>query len=126
MAWIRCAGERDERDRAVDTAVEAGRHTLPVGVRVRGDRCRTTLDVFAEWSEALGFSGYFGHNWDTFEDAMFAVARSTPLTIVLHDAARLLTDEPPRQPSTLLDILTGVSGRPADPHPPPLSNGLVT
>ncbi|TQE26439.1 barnase inhibitor [Streptomyces ipomoeae] len=87
----------------------------PAAVDILGSRCRTTLDVFAEWSKALGFPGYFMHNWDSFEDCMFAVTRSAPLTVVIRDAAHLLADEPPRQLSTLLDILTGVTGRPANP-----------
>ncbi|MGW3654018.1 barstar family protein [Streptomyces sp. NPDC000878] len=76
------------------------------GPEVRGSRCRTTLDLFAEWAEALGFPDYFGHNWDAFEECLFTVS---PLTVVVRDADQLLVDEDPRQLATLLAIVDTVS-----------------
>ncbi|WP_053754657.1 barstar family protein [Streptomyces sp. MMG1533] len=102
----------------LSSAPEAARSAA---YEIRGSLCLTTLGVFAEWAGTLGFPGYFGYNWDAFEDCMFTVARPgprgpdgeprAPLTIVVRDAAGLLADEPPRQLATLLDVLSDVAGR---------------
>ncbi|MDO0933901.1 barstar family protein [Streptomyces sp. DG2A-72] len=78
------------------------------GPEVRGGRCRTLIDLFAVWSEALGFPDYFGHNWDAFEECLFSVVESGPVTVVVHDADQLLADEDPRQLSTFLAIVDAV------------------
>lgn len=78
---------------------------------IRGDRCRTTLDLFAEWAGALGFPDYFGHNWDAFEECLFTVteAAAGPLTVLVRNADLLLVDEDPRQLATFLGIVDTVS-----------------
>ncbi|GAA3804789.1 hypothetical protein GCM10022403_043380 [Streptomyces coacervatus] len=77
---------------------------------IRGTHARTTVDLFAEWSAALGFPDWFGHNWDAFEECLRTVTapdESGPVTLVLRNAALLLEDEDPRQLGILLDILDG-------------------
>jgi RNAse (barnase) inhibitor barstar len=77
---------------------------------IRGNRCRTTLDLFAEWAEALGFPDYFGHNWDAFEECLFTVTEAAgPLTVLVKDADLLLVDEDPRQLATFLGIVDTVT-----------------
>ncbi|MET9817180.1 MULTISPECIES: barstar family protein [unclassified Streptomyces] len=78
---------------------------------IRGNRCRTTLDLFAEWAEALGFPDWFGHNWDAFEECLFTVteAAAGPLTVLVRDADVLLVDEDPRQLATFLGIVDAVA-----------------
>ncbi|MES5824647.1 barstar family protein [Streptomyces sp. RG80] len=73
---------------------------------VRGSRCRTKSDLFAEWAEAMGFPDYFSHNWDSFEDCLLTVAESDgPVTVVVQDGGQLLADEDPRQLATFLAII---------------------
>lgn len=89
---------------------------------VRGNRCRTTRDLFAEWAVALGFPDHFGHNWDAFEDCLLTVADSgDPVTVVVRDSGQLLADEDPRQLATFLAIIdtacqTGSFTLKADPE----------
>ncbi|MEU6348104.1 barstar family protein [Streptomyces sp. NPDC047072] len=73
---------------------------------IRGSRCRTTVDLFAEWAQVLGFPDYFGHNWDAFEECLLTVG---PLTVLVRDAGQLLADEEPRQLATFLAIVDTVS-----------------
>ncbi|MFD9065365.1 barstar family protein [Kitasatospora purpeofusca] len=94
----------------------AGFATAPDRLRlVRGANCRTRAALFAEWARALSFPGYFGHNWDAFEEclndallppgAAAAGAADTRLLVLVTDADALLADEPPAQLALLLDIL---------------------
>ncbi|MFF7587183.1 barstar family protein [Kitasatospora purpeofusca] len=103
---------------------------------VRGANCRTRAALFAEWARALSFPGYFGHNWDAFEECLAdallppgtdaneatgatgapgaAGATAPPrLLVLLTDADALLADEPPAQLALLLSILDAVGDRPA-------------
>ncbi len=79
---------------------------------VRGANCRTRAALFTEWARALSFPGYFGHNWDAFEeclnDALLppgSEASATRLLVLVTDADALLADEPPAQLALLLGIL---------------------
>ncbi|MCX4753116.1 barstar family protein [Kitasatospora purpeofusca] len=82
---------------------------------VRGANCRTRADLFTEWARALSFPGYFGHNWDAFEECLndallppgseAAGAAATRLLVLVTDADALLADEPPAQLALLLGIL---------------------
>ncbi|WP_037885640.1 barstar family protein [Streptomyces sp. NRRL S-646] len=83
--------------------------TVPASAKeILGTRCRTTIDLFAEWASVLGFPTWFGHNWNAFEDCLRTVTDgSGPATIVLRNAAFLLEDESPRELSVFLDILAG-------------------
>ncbi|MFD8321970.1 barstar family protein [Kitasatospora purpeofusca] len=86
---------------------------------VRGANCRSRAALFAEWARALSFPGYFGHNWDAFEEclndailppgAAAAGAADTRLLVLVTDADALLADEPPAQLALLLDILDAVA-----------------
>lgn len=85
--------------------------TAPASAKeIRGTRCRTSVDLFAEWAATLGFPDWFGHNWDAFEECLLTVTRpdeSGSVTLVLRNAALLLADEDPGQLRVLLDILDG-------------------
>ncbi|MFJ4792978.1 barstar family protein [Kitasatospora purpeofusca] len=98
----------------------AGFATAPDRLRlVRGANCRTRAALFAEWARALSFPGYFGHNWDAFEEclndallppgAAAAGAADTRLLVLVTDADALLADESPAQLALLLDILDAVA-----------------
>ncbi|MFC5668106.1 barstar family protein [Kitasatospora misakiensis] len=85
-----------------------GTHRLRL---VQGANCRTTAALFAEWAGALAFPGYFGHNWDAFEECLNDALHppgtdsAAPLLVLVADADALLADEPPRQLTTFLSIL---------------------
>ncbi|MHC5903631.1 barstar family protein [Streptomyces sp. S6] len=83
--------------------------TVPASAKeILGTRCRTNIDLFAEWAAVLDFPAWFGHNWTAFEDCLRTVTEADeygPVTIVLRNAALVLEDEGPRELSTLLDIL---------------------
>ncbi|MEK2494121.1 barstar family protein [Kitasatospora purpeofusca] len=97
----------------------AGFATAPDRLRlVRGANCRTRAALFAEWARALSFPGYFGHNWDAFEECLndallppgavaagAAGATAPRLLVLVTDADALLADEPPAQLALLLGIL---------------------
>ncbi|MFE7564799.1 barstar family protein [Kitasatospora sp. NPDC057500] len=85
-----------------------GTHRLRL---VHGDRCRTRAALFAEWAESLAFPGYFGHNWDAFEECLRdalhppGVETTTRLLVLVAEADALLADEPSDQLTVLLAIL---------------------
>lgn len=64
---------------------------------VRGTRCRTTEKLFDEFSAALQFPPYFGHNWDAFDECLHDLGdwmtHAETLTIVLSESAELLSLE---------------------------------
>src|SRR6266571_4182253 len=64
-----------------------------------GRRCRTKRSLFEEWSTALEFPAYFGHNWDAFNDCFRdLVDRSAPVSPVvlrIDHAAAVLADADP-------------------------------
>jgi len=72
-----------------------------------GAACRTRAGLFAEFARALRFPAYFGHNWDALTDCLRDAA---PELLYVSDAGQLLTDEPPAQLTTLLDVLGGLRG----------------
>ncbi|UYN83847.1 MAG: barstar family protein [Microcella sp.] len=68
----------------------------PDEVRViRGSRCRTVQDLFNEFSAALQFPLYFGHNWDAFDECMRDLGEwmigTKTLTIVIVESTELLS-----------------------------------
>ncbi|MFB6893463.1 barstar family protein [Kitasatospora sp. NPDC056327] len=91
---------------------------------VRGVNCRTAPALFTEWAHALSFPGYFGRNWDAFEECLNDVLHppgtgpAVPLLVLVTDADALLADEPPHQLATLLAVLdTSAAATPADDPP---------
>jgi hypothetical protein len=59
----------------IDDAILRFRYHAPerndVAVCVtRGYHCQTKTDLFDEWSAALRFPYYFGHNWDAFHECI--------------------------------------------------------
>ncbi|WP_406113525.1 barstar family protein [Kitasatospora purpeofusca] len=85
---------------------------------VRGANCRTRAALFTEWAWALSFPGYFGHNWDAFEECLNDAllppgtgSAATGLLLLVADADALLADEPPAQLALLLDILDAAPDR---------------
>ncbi|MBV6703304.1 barstar family protein [Kitasatospora aureofaciens] len=95
----------------------AGLAATPAGdvrrVAVDGQRCRTKADLLTTWAQALAFPGYFGHNWDAFEECLGDVLHpagdpdrpSARLLVVVTDADALLADAPGAELTTLLRIL---------------------
>ncbi|WP_329218414.1 barstar family protein [Streptomyces sp. NBC_01485] len=89
---------------------------LPTRGEVRGSRCRTSQDLFAEWAAGLGFPDHFGHNWNAFldclRDTVPPVAPTSPgdraappTAVVVREAGDLLTDEPDNALTVLALIL---------------------
>lgn len=74
-------------------------HLLPPDeVRlVRGAQCKTRAGLFNEFSAALQFPWYFGHNWDAFDECLHDVGEwmieAKSLTVVISESSMLLTDE---------------------------------
>ncbi|MEV6976730.1 barstar family protein [Kitasatospora sp. NPDC093806] len=88
---------------------------------VRGDHCRTKPALFAEWARALSFPGYFGHNWDAFEECLTdtlhppGATAPTRLLVLVTATEALLADEPPAQLALLLAILDTAATPAPDP-----------
>lgn len=89
---------------------------------VAGDRCRDAQSLFAEWSVALRFPDYFGHNWNALEECMNDLPDWLPAyryVIVVKDADTLLSACPEaerrRLMAILLDILEKAAARYAEP-----------
>ena len=77
---------------------------------VRARRCLTKQTLFHEWAAALQFPGYFGDNWDAFEECL-SEREWLPgdvHVVVLTEAHRILEDQPAERP-TLFGILRSVA-----------------
>lgn len=67
---------------------------------VRGTRCQTTKDLFNEFSAALQFPWYFGHNWDAFDECLHDLGEWMTnvgtLTVVIAESSEVLSLEKSR------------------------------
>jgi hypothetical protein len=82
---------------------------------VRGRRCRTKPALFQEWAAALQFPGYFGDNWDAFEECLSdrEWLAGEVHVVLLAEAHRVLEAEKGER-STLLRILKAVGEAPGE------------
>jgi hypothetical protein len=77
---------------------------------VRGANCRTRTAMFDEVSAVLQFPGYFGHNWDAFDECLRDLSeldwgQYQSLAILISGSAHLLADEPPEALRTWSEIV---------------------
>ncbi|QLQ36237.1 barstar family protein [Micromonospora robiginosa] len=85
--------------------LDAGSTPEPAGVPVPGAVTRTRAALHETLAEAVPLPYWYGRNWDALADVLADRLEEGPLTLVVHDAADLLADEPPAQLGTLLDVL---------------------
>ena len=107
---------------ASEAAIDDFARTLPAGsgatVRVvRGHRCVTKRALMHEWAAALQFPGYFGENWDAFEECLADRDGLTGefLVVILTSVDRVLEDEKAER-ATFLRVLKGAAAG-AGGHP---------
>lgn len=80
-------------------------------VALDGARMTTTPTVFGEFSTAFQFPGYFGQNWDAFNECIgdfLADHADEPVPVLISHAGLLLTDASDQEFVTLIAILTSV------------------
>jgi hypothetical protein len=94
--------------------------TLPAQSRatariLRGARCLTKPALLQEWAAALQFPGYFGDNWDAFEECLAdrGWLAGDVHVAVLTAADRILEDQLDER-STFLRILKTVAENPGE------------
>lgn len=97
-------------------------------VDVRGEHCRTSAELFDEWSAALAFPAYFGRNWDALDECLaeylviergglgseFGDRPGVPadtMVIVVGAASAVLADEPARLRGLISICRDAASGR---------------
>ena len=73
---------------------------------IRGRHCKTTANLFVEFSRALEFPDYFGHNWDALEECLADLEwlPAKGYILLITDAAHVLPDDE-AQYETFLEIL---------------------
>ena len=81
----------------------------PTGFLVRnieGKKCRTVSSLFDEFSQALSFPEYFGHNWDALEECLadFEWLPAKGYILIISDAHAVLPDDE-EEYETLLEVL---------------------
>jgi len=82
--------------------------TSPLVVRfLRGQRIRTSRQLFDEFAAALQFPYYFGHNWNAMDECLidFQWLPGDGYVICIQDAHRLLDEETPAGFDTLMRVL---------------------
>jgi len=74
---------------------------------LRGGKCRTSGGLFAEFSRALNFPDYFGHNWDALEECL-ADLEWLPAKgyVLLLTDAELVLSEDEEDYATFLEVLS--------------------
>jgi len=62
---------------------------------VSGAKCSTAKTLFREWASTLQFPGYFGENWDAFDECMTDMSwlPSSSYVIVIDGLEAILPDE---------------------------------
>jgi RNAse (barnase) inhibitor barstar len=81
----------------------------PSAVVVDGAHMSMACTMFEEFSIALRFPGYFGRNWDAFEECLgdfLADAGEMSVPLLVSHAGTLLTDAPDQDFVTLVEVLT--------------------
>lgn len=75
--------------------------------QIHGKKCTTPSGVFSEFSRALGFPDYFGHNWDGLEECL-ADLEWLPAKgyIVLVTDAQCVIPDDEEEYETLLEVLS--------------------
>jgi len=82
----------------------------PAGFALRvinGKKCATAAGVFTEFARALGFPGYFGHNWDAMEECLADLEwlPAKGYVLLITDAQAVLPGDE-EEYETLLEILS--------------------
>lgn len=73
-------------------------------------------DLFDGLARALAFPDYFGRNWDALDECLRDVETSTPVVVLLRDAASRW-ERDPKAMATLTDVwLSAAADRGADLH----------
>lgn len=73
---------------------------------IEGKKCRTSSSLFDEFSRALSFPEYFGHNWDALEECLadFEWLPAKGYILLISDAQAVLPDDE-EEYETLLEVL---------------------
>ncbi|MBX3320292.1 MAG: barstar family protein [Nitrospira sp.] len=84
--------------------------TAPPGFALRlvqGKKCGTPSNLFDEFSQALDFPDYFGHNWDALEECLadFEWLPAKGYVLLITDAHAVLPDDEDEY-ETLLEVLS--------------------
>ncbi|WP_144803588.1 DUF4184 family protein [Curtobacterium sp. BH-2-1-1] len=95
--------------------VSPPRTTGALWVEVDGSACTTKDGILAEFSRALAFPGYFGHNWDAFDECVHDLDWLGVDAVVVHLVrARDVGRDDPESRRVLQDVL----GRPDAEYAP--------
>src|SRR5260370_28422543 len=89
---------------------------------IRGQKAKTTADLFDEFAAALQFPCYFGENWDAFDECVTALAwlPGNAYVLLIVRSIQLLDQEPADQLQLFLKTLQNAGqewSKPA-PHAP--------
>jgi hypothetical protein len=75
--------------------------------QIQGKKCATPSGVFGEFSRALAFPDYFGHNWDGLEECLADLEwlPAKGYVVIVNDAQCMLPDDE-EEYQTLLEVLS--------------------
>jgi len=75
---------------------------------LRGSKCRTAADLFAEFARALDFPDYFGHNWDALEECLADLEwrPAKGYVLVLTEADQILNQAEEEDWATFVEVLS--------------------
>ncbi|MCT9929471.1 barstar family protein [Planotetraspora sp. A-T 1434] len=111
----------------------AGSRPLAGDVTVRlldGHRCRTKESLLTHWAGRLSFPGYFGRNWDAFEECLIdflhdSVPSGDGLVLRVENAGDLLIEGDESELRVLADILRTVVADFREPGSPDVAVELA-